>query len=94
MPCLIGCLALSMPRLAIVLLVIFSDYIGHAFDSLLWPLLGFFFLPTSTLAYAFAINHGGGLDVIYLALFIIAILIDVGIIGGNARHGQRCRDYD
>lgn len=94
MPCLIGCLALSMPRLAIVIVVIFSDYIGHAFDSFFWPLLGFFLMPTATLAYAFAINQGGGLEGIYLAVFIIAVLVDVGIIGGNARHGRRYRDYD
>ena len=39
MPCLVGCLALSAPRFAIVLVVLFSDYIGRAFDSNLWPLL-------------------------------------------------------
>jgi hypothetical protein len=42
MPCLIGCLALSAPRFAIVLVVLFSDFIGRAYQTTLWPLLGFF----------------------------------------------------
>ena len=50
MPCLIGCLALLTPRVAIVLLVIFSDYIGDAFENNLWPFLGFLFLPLTTIA--------------------------------------------
>ena len=54
MSCLIGCLALFAPRVAIVLVVIFSDYIGTASTTILWPLLGFIFMPVTTLAYAFA----------------------------------------
>jgi hypothetical protein len=49
MPCLIGCLALSAPRFAIVLVVLFSDYIGRAFTTGLWPFLGFLFMPVTTL---------------------------------------------
>src|SRR5678816_3171504 len=40
MPCLLGCLALLFPRVVIVLVVIFSDYIGQAYQTILWPLLG------------------------------------------------------
>ncbi len=85
MGCLIGCLALSAPRLTIILLVIFSDYLGRAFDSMIWPILGFLFLPTTTLAYAWAVNSLGALRGIYLAVFVIALLIDVGVLGGQAR---------
>ena len=45
MPCLVGCLALSMPRLTIILMVIFSDYIGAAYQTVVWPLMGFFCMP-------------------------------------------------
>lgn len=85
MPCCLGCLALGAPRLVIILLVIFSDYIGRGFDSFVWPLLGFFFLPTGTLAYAWAMNTHGSLSGGHLVVFILAILIDVGILGGHAR---------
>jgi hypothetical protein len=52
MPCLIALLALLSPRLAIVFVAIFSDMLSRAFDSWLLPLIGFFLLPWTTLAYA------------------------------------------
>jgi len=85
MPCFIGCLALSMPRLAIVLVVIFSDYIGRACDTVLWPLLGFAFMPMTTLAYAWAINSRGSVDGLHLAVVVLAALMDLGVIGGSSR---------
>ncbi len=89
MPCLVGCIALSAPRLAIILVVIFSGYIGAAFDNLLWPILGFVFLPTTTLAFAWAINSTGELGGIQLAVFIIALCIDLGLIGRSASKGSK-----
>ena len=88
MPCLLGCLALVFPRIVIVLVVIFSDYIGQAYATILWPLLGFFFMPLTTLAYAWAWHGtGGNVAGIHLVGVIIAVLIDLGIIGGNASAG-------
>jgi hypothetical protein len=85
MPCFIGCLALSMPRLAIVFVVIFSDFIGRAYDTVLWPLLGFVFMPLTTLVYAWAINSRGSVDGMHLVVLVLAVLIDLGIIGGSSR---------
>ncbi len=84
MPCLLGCSALIAPRVVIGLVVIFSDYIGNAYSTTLWPLLGFFFMPLTTLAYAWAINDNGSVAGIHLVAVVIAVLIDLGIIGGNA----------
>ena len=70
MHCLVGCIALSAPRVAIILVVIFSDYIGRAYDTLLWPILGFMFLPTTTLAYAWAIHRSGSVEGIGLLSFV------------------------
>ena len=81
MPCLVALIAFSAPRLAIVLVVIFSDYIGEAYDGNLVPFLGFLFMPLTTLAYAYA-QHSGGLEGFPLVVFVIAILMDLGIIGG------------
>ncbi len=80
-----------MPRLAIILVVIFSDYIGAAYQTIVWPLLGFFFMPLTTLAFAWAINANGSVSGFYLLPLILAVLIDLGIIGGGAtnRHVRR-----
>jgi hypothetical protein len=52
MPCLIALFALISPRLAIFFIWIFSGLLGRAFDSWILPVLGFFLLPWTTLAYA------------------------------------------
>jgi hypothetical protein len=92
MGCFLGCLALAAPRLVIVLVVIFSDYVGRAYETTVWPLLGFFFMPMTTLAYAWAINSQGSVSGIYLAVVVLAVLLDLGLIGGggaSARHRYR-----
>jgi hypothetical protein len=89
MPCLLGCLALFFPRVAIVLIWLFSDYLGRAYDTVLWPLLGFFFLPLTTLAYAWAINSNGSVNGLYLVVVIVAVLVDLGLLGGGAHSGRR-----
>ncbi len=91
MPCLVASIAFFFPRIAIVLLVIFSDYIGRGFDSLLWPVLGFFFMPYTTLAFAFAINHHGSVEGLYLGLVIFAALADFGVIGSSSRSARCAR---
>ena len=92
MPCLVGCLALSAPRLAIVLVVLFSDYLGRAFETNLWPFLGFLFMPSTTLAYAWAINGRGSVEGVHLVVVIIAVLIDLGLTGGSASQRRKRRD--
>lgn len=89
MPCLMGCLALFFPRLAIILVWLFSDYLGRAYETVLWPLLGFFFLPLTTLAYAWAVNTNGTVNGIYLVVVVVAVLIDLGLLGGGAEGGRR-----
>jgi hypothetical protein len=89
MPCLAALFALVAPRAVIVLLVVFSDYIGDAYDGVLLPFLGFCFMPVTTLAYAYA-QHSGGLSGLPLVLFIVALLMDFGIIG-NADKERRKR---
>ena len=88
MPCLVALLAMVFPRLAIILVVIFSDYLGHAYQTWIWPLAGFIFMPLTTLAYAWAINAHGSVSGIYLVVVVVAVLIDLGIIGGGASNRQ------
>ena len=89
MPFLIGCLAMSAPRLALALVAIFSNYIGRAYHTTLWPLLGFLFMPLTTLAYAWAINSRGTVEGLRLVVLVIAVLIDLGMVGGPASRRRR-----
>ena len=93
MPLLVGCLALTAPRFAILLVVVFSDYIGRAYESMLWPFIGFFLMPLTTLAYAWAINSRGSVEGFHLVVVVLAVLIDWGIIGGSASQRRRARRH-
>jgi len=92
MTCLMALMAMAFPRVAIFLVVIFSDYIGTAYQTTVWPLLGFFFMPVTTLAYAWAMHSSGSVAGGQLVVVVIAVLIDVGIIGGGATN-PRVRRY-
>jgi len=87
---LVGCLALVTPRFAIVLVFLLSDYLGRAYETTLWPLLGFFFMPLTTLGYAFAMNSHGSVDGMYLVIVVVAVLLDLGLVGAGSR--TRWRD--
>ena len=91
MGCLIGCLALFTPRLAIILVVIFSNYIGQAYETFFWPFLGFLFMPLTTLAYAWAVNSHGTVTGIYLVVVVFAVLLDLGLVGGGGASARRRR---
>jgi hypothetical protein len=84
--CLVILLALVSPRLALFALWLFGDLLSRAFDSWLVPLLGFFLLPWTTLAYAGMWSSSN--DVVGFEWFIVvlAFLVDLGAY-------VRSRDY-
>ena len=85
MCCVLALLAFLGPRLVIFLLWLFTNYMSRAFDTLLWPFLGFLFLPWTTIAFAIAQNEFGGANGIGLLVIAIGFLVDVGVLGGGAR---------
>jgi len=91
MPCLLALFALFVPRVILVLVWLFSDYLGRAYDGFIVPLLGFFFLPLTTLAYAWAINANGSVSGIYLVVVVLAVLMDLGSLGNGGHKYKRRR---
>lgn len=89
MPCLLLILFLAFPRIALVLLFLSSNYLQHAYHGLILPLVGFVFLPLTTLAYAWMANTGRPITGVNLIILIIAVVIDVGELGGGAYHRRR-----
>ena len=76
-------MALVAPRLTLFLVVLFSDYVGQAYESNFWPFLGFFFFPVTTLAYAWSIHSNGAVNGGWTLVVVLAVLIDLGILGGG-----------
>ncbi|MDX2152694.1 MAG: hypothetical protein SFV54_18275 [Bryobacteraceae bacterium] len=85
MPCLVAILALAFPRVILALVFLFSNYLQRAYQSWIWPLLGFLLMPLTTLAYAWAVNSYGGVEGVGLVAIVVAVLIDLGILGGSSR---------
>lgn len=81
MGCLVAALILLTPRFVMVVLWLFTNYLSRAYGGFLVPLLGFFILPTTTLAYAIAKNQSGGVRGWGLLVVIVAALLDLGIWG-------------
>jgi hypothetical protein len=85
MCCVLVLLAFLGPRVVVALLWIFTNYLNRAFDTFLWPLLGFLFLPWTTIAFAVAQNELGGASGLGLIVVALGFLADIGVIGGGAR---------
>lgn len=84
MPCLFGLFALFVPRIVIALLWFLTDWFVGVFDSLLWPLLGFLFAPTTLLWYSVVQNYyGGEWGGLQLVVGAIAVIIDFSPAGSK-----------
>jgi len=87
MPCLLLLLIVLFPRVALALLFFLSTYLDRAYhNNLLLLILGFIFLPLTTLAYAWMFNSGmpvAGINILYL---LVAAILDLGLAGGGYRH--------
>lgn len=82
MPCLILLVVFAFPRVVLALLFFFSNYLARAYHGILIPILGFIFLPLTTLCYAWMVNSGLELAGVNVLILIIAVLIDVSGHGG------------
>ena len=90
MPCLVALFALISPRLALFVLWLFSDVLERAFDDWIVPLLGFFLLPWTTLAYAVMYSASSN-EVTGFEWFIVglAFLLDVTSWSQSGRLDRR-----
>lgn len=72
------------------MILIFTNWFSAAFNVAIWPILGFLFMPYTTLAYMGAmLNNHHTVNGAWLAVIIIAALIDLGGQGGSARRRRR-----
>jgi hypothetical protein len=85
-PCIVALLALFTPRLLIALLWFFTTWFRGMFDNLLWPILGFVFLPTTLLWYSAVQRWFGGEWTLWpIVGLVIALMIDISPASGRRR---------
>jgi len=84
--CLIVLLGLLVPRVALALLWLFEKTQGK-FDPWWLGLLGFLFLPYTTLTYVLVHLYTGASpdSVVHLLLLLVALILDTGAWSGTRR---------
>jgi hypothetical protein len=93
MCCFFTTLLLLGPRAAILIRWLINPVRWQAtFSSFIWPLLGFIFLPWTTLMYVLVAPGGViGFDWVWLALAVVA---DIGMyVGGGYGNRDRIPGY-
>jgi hypothetical protein len=78
--------AFISPRLALIVLWLFSDLLSRAFESWFVPFLGFLVLPWTTLAYGVMWSSSNGVNGFEWFIVVLAFLID---LGSYAKEGRR-----
>ena len=89
MPCLLVLLIAAFPRLVLVLMFLFSGYLQRAYVNLIVPILGFIFLPLTTIVYAWLLNSHMPIEGVNVFYLILAVVIDLGGLGGSEAHRRR-----
>lgn len=89
MPCLLAILVVAFPRIAILLLYLLTDFFRGVYDTVLVPFLGFIFMPLTLVAYTYLTKSGQPMDAFYLVVMFLAVIIDLGFIGGGERIRRR-----
>jgi hypothetical protein len=64
---------------------LFSDLLSRAFEGWIVPLLGFFLLPWTTLAYAAMWASSDGVKGFEWFIVVLAFLIDIGAFAKGSR---------
>jgi hypothetical protein len=97
MPCFFVILGLLLPRLTILILWFFTSWFDGVFEHWILPVLGFIFLPLSTLWYS-AVQQWylGEWTFVPILLMVLSVIIDLSSHGNSARKGwerRQRRDY-
>jgi len=91
MPCLLVLVVLLFPRIILVLMWLFSNILDRAYHGLVIPLLGFIFLPITTIVYAWMVTNGLPIQGVNLIILIVAVLLDAGSHGSGVSYSRRRR---
>lgn len=78
MGCLFLLIMMVSPRLGIVFLWAFTNYVQRSFDTWIWPALGLVFLPWTTLLYILVAAPAGGITFWGWLFVALGLLSDIG----------------
>jgi hypothetical protein len=89
MPCLLALAILAFPRIVLILMWLFSNVLDRAYHGLLLPVLGFIFLPITTIVYAWMVTNHMPMQGFNIVILIVAVLLDSGSHSGGVGSYRR-----
>jgi hypothetical protein len=94
MGCLFLLIALLSPRLGIIFLWAFTNYVvPRSFDTWIWPLLGLIFLPWTTLLYILVAAPAGGISFWGWLFVALGLLMDISSHANSWASRQQAQSY-
>ena len=87
--CLLALGAMLSPRLAIFIVWVLTDRMGIAFERFWMGLVGFIFLPWTTLAWALAYQRRTGVTGFGWVIVVFAFLVDMSTHAAASRARRR-----
>lgn len=91
MSCLIAILSLLFPRFLIFCLAVCTNVIQRSFETFIWPILGFIFMPYTTLVYIGAmIYNNKQLNAGWFTLLIIGMIFDLNPCFSLSKDEESC----
>ncbi len=92
MGCALVALGVVVPRVFLAVAFLFTDWLSRAYETVLWPLLGFLLLPYTTVAYLAAMLHNNGsVSGWWLVLVVLAVCVDLGHHQQSGRTARKRR---
>jgi hypothetical protein len=90
MGCLIALVAVFTPRIALLVMWIWTPYVSRAFHGgFIWPFLGLVFLPFTTIMYSAVFVPGVGVTGVRWLWVVLGVLLDILWHGGGAREAKK-----
>jgi hypothetical protein len=69
---------LFIPRVIIAVLYLFTRWFNGVFSTIIWPILGFIFMPYTLLWYSVVANlYGGVWGTLQIIVLVIAVVFDL-----------------
>jgi len=85
MGCLLPLVSIFVPRLVMFFIFLLTNWFSQAYHTIIWPVLGFLFMPYTTLAYmATMLCNNHHVDGSWMVLIIVAVVVDLGSGGHQA----------
>jgi len=84
--CLLAIVSIFLPRFVMLCIFVFTDYFSKTYETIVFPVLGFLFMPYTTLAYMGAILSTGKVENGWVVVLIIAVLLDLSVSNNTSEN--------